>query len=212
MQQNRKANPFIYEKTREGEAIYDIYSRLAKDRIVFLSEDVDAETATTICATLLYLDSQSHTKPIKLYINSPGGEIHAGLFTIYDTMNYIAAPVHTVCIGEAYSAASMILSAGEKGERVAFPNAHIMIHEVQNFTGSWQSATDTVKKAKRVDDLNKKLIHLISEHSGQSLDKVTEVVKETTYFSPEEAVEFGLIDRITTKDTGKSSRSTTKRR
>lgn len=199
MSKNTNSNHFIYEKTRDGEAVYDVYSRLAKDRIVFLIDEVDVDSATTLCATLLYLDSQSHTKPINLYINSSGGDIHSGLFTIYDTMNYISAPVHTVCIGEAYSAASMILSAGEKGQRVAFPNSHIMIHEVQVINNKMQSATDNIKTALEIDRLNKKLINLIAEHSGQSVEKVTNLVKETTFFTPEEAVEFGLIDRIVDK-------------
>lgn len=201
MAQNRKANPYIYEKTKDGEALYDIYSRLVKERIVFLAEEIDCDAATTICATLLFLDSQSKTKPIYLYINSNGGEIHAGLFTIYDTMNYINAPVHTVCIGEAYSAASMILSAGEKGYRTAFPNANMMIHEVQTFSNGpmQRSATDTVKHSKRIDKLNKRLLELIAEHTGQTVEKVTELAKETTYFTADEAKEFGLIDNIVKK-------------
>ena len=118
----RNISPMIYEKTRDGEALYDIYSRLLKDRIVYLSEAIDADVASTISATLLYLNSQNSSKEISLYINSPGGEVHAGLFTIYDTMNYIEAPIKTVCVGEAYSAAALILSAGSKGSRRAFPN------------------------------------------------------------------------------------------
>lgn len=212
MLKNRRANSYIYEKTKDGEAIYDIYSRLVKERIVFLSEGIDCDAATTICATLLFLDSQSKTKPIYLYINSNGGEIHAGLFTIYDTMNYISAPVHTVCIGEAYSAASMILSAGEKGHRTAFPNANMMIHEVQTFDGLIQrSATDTVKHSKRVDKLNKRLLELIAEHTGQTVEKVTELAKETTYFTAEEAKEFGLIDNIVKKSSKSGTRKSTRK-
>src|SRR3989304_5795572 len=129
---SRNINPMIFEKTRDGEYLYDVYSRLIKERIVFLAEEIDSSVATTIAATLLLLDSQNSTKDICLYINSPGGTVCDGLFTIYDTMNFIKLPIQTVCIGEGMSSAAVILSAGTPGKRLAFANSHIMIHEVSS--------------------------------------------------------------------------------
>jgi ATP-dependent Clp protease protease subunit len=192
-------NPLVFEKTKDGEVLYDIFSRLVKDRILFLTEEIDTDTATVLCASLLFLNSKDENKPIDLYINSPGGYLHSGLYTIYDTMNYIKAPVRTTCIGEAYSAGAFLLASGEKGERRAFPNSHIMIHEVQNFSGGaghQESTSELKKRAKMFDDSNTKLINLLAESTGQTVEKVKLLMKEETYFSAEEAKEFGLIDRI----------------
>ena len=150
----------ISEKTQRGETFYDVYSRLAKDRILFLSPaygktSIDGEVATTLTAALLFLDMQNSKKEIQIFINSPGGTVANGLFTIYDTMQYIKSPIKTVCIGQAYSAASLILGAGTKGKRKAYENAEIMIHEVQaGFSGS---AAETERESKRIKRLNSKL-------------------------------------------------------
>lgn len=186
--------PFIYEKTRDGEVMYDVYSRLVKDRIVFLLGEVTTENATSISATLLFLDSQDHTKPISLYINSPGGLVHSGLFTIIDTMNYIKAPVQTLCVGEAYSAAAMILSAGAKGMRMAFENADIMIHDIQSGTIGSISTMD--RDVKRMKNRNERLISILSKNTGQPVQKIRELFEKDTFFSAKEALEFGIIDRI----------------
>jgi ATP-dependent Clp protease protease subunit len=192
--------PYIFEKTKDGEVLYDVYSRLVKDRILFLAGDdgIDNESATALSASLLLLDSQSHTKPINLYINTPGGAIHSGLYTIFDTMNFIEAPVHTVCIGTAYSAGSFLLAAGAKGNRLAFPNAHIMMHEPSNYSGSGsiKSTSDLVKEAELISKINQDLINLMAKLTGQSEAKVKTIVKEETYFTAQEALKFGIIDRI----------------
>ena len=192
---HKNINPLIFEKTKDGEVIYDIYSRLVKDRIIFLAEEVTADTATIISATLLFLDHQNHDKDISLYINSPGGTVHDGLFTIYDTMQFIKAPVKTVCIGEAYSAAAVILCAGEKGKRGAFPNANIMIHQVQihELDGS---GSQIEKESKRIKKLNDKIFTTIARHTGNSVTKVKRDCEEDFFLTSEEALEYGLIDAI----------------
>lgn len=186
--------PLIWERTKEGEAMYDVFSRLVKDRIVFLAGDIDTEGATTIAATLLFLDNQSHTKPISLYINSPGGYVHSGLFTIYDTMNYIKAPIKTVCVGEAYSAAAMILAAGEPGMRLALPNSHIMIHEAT--AGAHGPTTEIVKHAERIKLWNDRLIELMAKHTKTSITKIRKLIKEETYLNAEDAKKLGIIDEV----------------
>lgn len=191
-------NPMIFEKTRDGEFLYDVYSRLIKDRIIFLWEEIDADVATSICATLLLLDHQNKDKPISLYLNSPGGAVSDGLFTIYDTMNFISAPVHTVCIGTAYSAAAFILAAGTKGHRKAFPNSEIMIHDaISGFEGS---AKELEISYKRFDKLNNKLQDYLSKHTGRSKEEIKKVCERDFFLSPQEALEFGLIDEIVTKN------------
>lgn len=186
--------PFIYEKTKDGEVMYDVFSRLVKDRIVFLEGEIDSDIATTVSATLLFLAAQDPTKLISLYINSPGGLVHPGLFTIYDTMSYINAPVQTVCIGEAYSAASMLLAAGTPGNRLAFENADIMIHEVQ--AGTIGASSKIERDAARIKRTNDKLIRLLAKHTKQTEKTVRELCEKDTYFSASEAVKFGLIDRV----------------
>ena len=187
-------NPMIFEKTRDGEFLYDVYSRLIKDRIIFLWEEIDADVATTICATLLLLDHQNKEEPISLYLNSPGGAVSDGLFTIYDTMNFISAPVHTVCIGTAYSAAAAILAAGEKGNRKAFPNSEIMIHDaISGFEGS---ATELKRASDRFFKLNNKLQDYLVLHSGRTKEEIVKACERDSFMSAEEALEFGLIDKI----------------
>jgi len=189
-------HPMVYEKTRNGEALYDIYSRLVKERILFLQDAIEVDDATTLCATLLYLDSQPPKKksPISIYINSPGGLVHPGLWTIYDTMQYIRSPIRTVCIGEAYSVASCILMAGDKGHRFAFPNSRIMIHNVS--AGAIGPSHEITKTAKRIELSNEGIVKLVVKHTGKKEKVVREALKEETYFSAEEAVEWGIIDKI----------------
>lgn len=189
---------YILERTKDGEVLYDIYSRLVKDRIVFIADEIDSEVATTIAATLLFLDNQSKNKPIYLYINSPGGTVSSGLFTIYDTMNYVKAPIHTVCIGEACSSAAVLLAAGSPGNRMSFPNGLIMVHEIQNFKHNIESTTDLLKRSKFVEKLNKRLIETLAKHTKKPVKTIEELMKEETYFTAEEAKELGIIDKIVT--------------
>jgi ATP-dependent Clp protease, protease subunit len=190
----------IYEKTRDGEMWYDVYSRLVKERVVFLSgeEGINSDDATALSATLLYLDHQSKTKPISIYINSPGGSVSDGLFTIYDTMQYIKAPIKTVCMGEACSAGAVLLTAGTKGMRLAFENSTIMIHELQ-ISGMSGTASEIEREGERVKRLNNKILQTVAIHSGQSLEKVKADVKHDFYLTAQEAVAYGLIDGIVKK-------------
>jgi len=188
-------NPVIIEKTKNGEVHYDIYSRLIKDRIIFLHEEINAEVASTIVATLLYLNLKDNDEAISIYINSPGGTVTNGLFTIYDTIQRIEAPVETVCVGEAYSAAAVILAAGEKGRRKAYPNSKIMIHNIQ-VSGMWGDTKDIMREAKLVSDENKNLLEVLARHSGNTLNKVTRDCNKDFYMTAQEAKEYGIIDEI----------------
>ncbi len=188
-------NPVIIEKTKNGEIHYDIYSRLVKDRIIFLHEEINAEVASTIVATLLYLNLKDSDDPISIYINSPGGTVTNGLFTIYDTIQRIEAPVETVCVGEAYSAAAVILAAGTKGKRKAYPNSKVMIHNIQ-ISGMWGDTKDIVREAKLIEEENKKLLEVLARHSGNTLEKVTKDCTKDFYMTAEEAVKYGIVDEI----------------
>jgi len=188
-------HPMIYERTRDGEMLYDIYSRLIKERIVFLADVVDVEVATTTAATFLFLESQSKTKPISLYINSPGGTLHDGLFTIYDAINYVECPIRTVCLGEAASAAATILAAGSPGLRLATPNSLIMIHQMQISEMSG-SGTDMINEAERIKEWNERLYETLARHCGHTVEEISKVCKDDTYFTAVQAKEFGLIDEI----------------
>lgn len=187
-------NPMIFEKTRDGEFLYDVFSRLVKDRIIFLAEEVDEELATTITATLLFLDHQNSTKDISIYVNSPGGDV-TGLFTIYDTMQYIKSPIKTVCIGEASSAAAVILAAGTPGKRFAFENSSLMIHEIQ-IGGMSGTGTEIEKESARVKRLNEKIIKTVALHCNQSYEKVKADCVADLHMTAQEALEYGLIDGI----------------
>ena len=190
-------HPMIYEKIRGGEAVYDIYSRLIKDRILFLYEDINANVATSFVATLFWLNSQNNKEDISIYLNSAGGTICDGLMTIYDTMQFIEAPIKTICIGEAYSAAAVLLSAGTKGKRFAYSHSKIMIHTVQ----AWDvcgSQEEVERESDRIKDLNNLLMELLARHSGQSLKKVKKDCLKDKYMTAEEAVEYGIIDKIIT--------------
>jgi ATP-dependent Clp protease, protease subunit len=188
-------NPVIFEKTQDGEIYYDIFSRLIKERIIFLAEEIDAEVASTVAATLFFLDTQDKEEPISLYINSPGGYLECGLFAIYDMMNMICAPVKTYCIGEATSAAAVILAAGSRGHRYALPNSRIMIHEVQvsDISGTGSEVENQSKTLKYV---NKKLIEIIARHTGQTHSKVSRDCKMDTWMNAEEAEKYGIIDHV----------------
>lgn len=185
--------PMVIETTGRSERAYDIYSRLLKDRIILLSSEVNDAVASLICAQLLFLESQDPEKEISLYINSPGGSVTAGL-AIYDTMRYITSPVSTVCMGLAASMGAFLLAAGEHGMRYALPNCQVMIHQPSG--GFRGQATDIEIHAREILRLKKRLNEILSENTGQSYDKVAEATERDNYLTPEEAKEFGLIDRI----------------
>ena len=185
--------PLIFEKTRDGEILYDVYSRLVKNRIIFLSEEIDSEVGTTIAATLLWLDYQK-SKDISLYINTNGGTISDGLFTIYDTMQYIKSDIQTVCIGEAYSAGAVLLAAGTQGKRKAFENAEIMIHEVQSEL--FGASSELEKQGRRIKKMGASLYEIMARHTGQTLEKIKADCQEEKYLTAKEALEYGIIDKV----------------
>jgi ATP-dependent Clp protease protease subunit len=185
--------PLIFEKTKDGEILYDVYSRLQKERIIFLSEEIDADVGTSIAATLLWLDHQNN-KDISLYINTNGGTVSDGLFTIYDTMQYIKSPIQTVVIGEAYSAGAVILAAGSPGKRMAFPNAEIMLHEVQSEIGG--SGSEIAKQSNRLQRMGDILYEIVARHTGQTVDKIKDDCSEDFFLTAKEALAYGIIDKI----------------
>ncbi|WP_291559877.1 MULTISPECIES: ATP-dependent Clp endopeptidase proteolytic subunit ClpP [unclassified Clostridium] len=185
--------PMVIEQTNKGERSYDIYSRLLKDRIIFLGEEVNATTASLVVAQLLFLESEDPDKDIHLYINSPGGSITDGM-AIYDTMNYIKPDVSTICTGMAASMGAFLLSAGAKGKRFALPNSEIMIH--QPLGGFKGQATDIDIHAKRILRTKETLNRILSENTGQSLEKIQSDVERDYFMTAEEAKEYGLIDEV----------------
>ncbi len=184
--------PSVVEKSSDGERVYDIYSRLLKDRIIILSGEIDDGLANSIVAQLLYLDSLNHNT-INLYINSPGGSITSGM-AIFDTMNYIKSKVSTICIGMAASMAAFLLSSGEKGMRFCLPNSEVMIH--QPLGGAKGQATEIQIAAERILKLKAKLNKILSENTGQSLEKIQNDTERDHFLSAEEALNYGLIDKI----------------
>lgn len=188
--------PTVIEKTSYGERAYDIYSRLLKDRIIFLGTAVDDAVANTIIAQLLFLENQSKDKEIKLYINSPGGSVTAGL-AIYDTMQYIKPDVSTICIGMAASMGAVLLAAGQKGKRFVLPNAEIMIHQVMG--GAEGQATDVKIRAEHILKIKDKLNKILAGHTGQPIDKIERDTDRDNFMTPEEAVKYGLVDKIIRK-------------
>ena len=184
---------FVIENTGRGERMYDIYSRLLKDRIVLLGTPVDDHVANSICAQLLFLESENPEKQINMYINSPGGSVTAGM-AIYDTMQYISAPVATLCIGQAASMGAVLLAAGEKGMRYSLPHSRIMIH--QPMGGFQGQATDIAIQAKEIIRLRGELNGILAHHTGQSLEKVELDTERDFFMSGEEACEYGLIDQV----------------
>ena len=187
--------PYVVEQTSRGERSYDIFSRLLNDRIIFLSEDVNDATASLIVAQLLYLEAQDPDKDIQFYINSPGGSVTAGM-AIYDTMQYIKCDVATICVGMAASMGAFLLSAGTKGKRMALPNAEIMIH--QPSAGTQGQITDMAIHLKRLETIKTRMNRIMSENTGKSIEEVTEACERGNFMSAEEALEFGIIDRVLT--------------
>ncbi len=188
--------PMVVEQTSRGERAYDIYSRLLKDRIVFLVGTVNDTVASLITAQLLYLESENPKKEISFYINSHGGLVTAGL-GIYDTMQYIKPPVSTLCIGQASSMGSFLLAAGEKGKRLSLPNSRIMVH--QPSAGFQGQATDIEIHAKEILDLKKRLNKIYSKHTKKSEDEIKKALERDKFMSPTEAKDFGLIDVVVEK-------------
>ena len=185
--------PYVVEQTNKGERSYDIYSRLLQDRIIFLSGEIDNHVSDLIVAQLLFLEAEDPKKDIMLYINSPGGMVTAGM-AIYDTMRYIKAPVSTICIGMAASMGAVILTAGERGKRIALPNSEIMIH--QPLGGAQGQATEIQIVAEHILKTRAKLNKILSDCTGQPLEKVEKDVDRDHYLSAQEALEYGLIDQI----------------
>jgi ATP-dependent Clp protease, protease subunit len=185
--------PYVIERSSRGERSYDIFSRLLMDRIVFLGSAVDDTVANIIIAQLLFLDADNPEKDIYLYINSPGGVVTAGL-AIYDTMQYIRSPVHTICIGMAASMGAILLGAGEKGKRSALPNSRIMLHQPSG--GSQGTAADIEIAAKEILGLRQRLNQILSHHTGQTEEQVEADLDRDRFMSPHEAKEYGLIDEV----------------
>ncbi|XP_043717106.1 ATP-dependent Clp protease proteolytic subunit [Telopea speciosissima] len=185
--------PMVIEHTSRGERAYDIFSRLLKERIVCINGPIADDTASIVVAQLLFLESENPSKPINMYINSPGGVVTAGL-AIYDTMQYIRSPVSTLCIGQAASMGSLLLTAGAKGERRALPNARVMIHQPSG--GVSGQASDIAIQAKEILKLRERLNLLYVKHTGKDLEKIEQSMERDMFMSPDEAKEFGLIDEV----------------
>ena len=185
--------PYVVEQSSHGERSYDIFSRLLNDRIIVLSEDVNDTTASLVVAQLLYLEGQDPDKDISLYINSPGGSITSGM-AIYDTMNFIKCDVSTICIGMAASMASFLLAAGTKGKRIALPNSEILIH--QPLGGMQGQASDIKIHADHILRIKDKMNRLLSEMTGQPIERVVADTDRDNYLTPEQALEYGLIDKV----------------
>ena len=191
--------PYVVEQTSKGERSYDIYSRLLKDRIIYLGEDVNPTTSSLIVAQMLFLESEDPDKEIYFYINSPGGSITDGM-AIVDTMNYIKCPVETVCVGLAASMGAVLLTAGEKGKRFAMPNSEIMIHQPLIGGGGLQGQATEIKiHADHLVRTREKLNKFLSERTGKPLDVIEKDTERDNYMTAEEALEYGLIDGIMTK-------------
>lgn len=185
--------PTVIEKAPGGERAYDIYSRLLKDRIIFLGDAIDDRIANLIIAQLLFLDAQDNTKPIKMYINCPGGSVTDGL-AIYDTMQHVKSPVATIGVGLAASMAALLLASGAKGQRFALPNSEILLHQIMG--GAQGQASDIKIKAEQILKLKDRLNKILHTHTGQPLKKIEFDTDRDYYLTPEEAREYGLIDKI----------------
>lgn len=190
---NNTLVPMVIEQTARGERSFDIYSRLLKERIIFMTGQVYDGMASLICAQLLFLESENPNKEISFYINSPGGVVSAGL-AIYDTMQYVRAPVSTVCMGMAASMGSLLLTAGEKGKRFSLPNGRIMVHQPSG--GAQGQATDIEIQAREILSLRKRLNEIYVKHTGQPVEAIEAKLERDTYMSAEEARDFGLIDQV----------------
>ena len=192
--------PVVVEQTNRGERSYDIYSRLLKDRIIFLSEEVNDVTASLVVAQMLYLEGEDPDKDIQFYINSPGGSITSGM-AIYDTMQYIKCDVSTICIGMAASMGAFLLTAGAKGKRFALPNSEIMIH--QPLGGMQGQATDIKIHADRIIKIKKTLNEILSERTGQSLETIERDTERDNFMTAQQAKEYGLVDEVIVSRTQK---------
>ncbi|MEO0466975.1 MAG: ATP-dependent Clp protease proteolytic subunit [Pseudomonadota bacterium] len=185
--------PTVVEQSSRGERAFDIFSRLLKERIVFVTGPIDDNTAALVTAQLLFLESENPKKDIAMYINSPGGYVTSGL-AMYDTMQYVRCPISTVCIGQAASMGSLLLAAGEKGQRIALPNARIMLHQP---SGGYRGvATDIERHAEEIIDLKRRLNEIYVKHTGQDYATIERKLDRDTFLTAPEAVEFGLIDRV----------------
>ncbi|MFA6410453.1 MAG: ATP-dependent Clp endopeptidase proteolytic subunit ClpP [Candidatus Buchananbacteria bacterium] len=185
--------PTVIEKSNFGERAYDIYSRLLKERIIFLGSPIDDAVANTVIAQLLFLDSEDGKKDIKLYINSPGGSVTAGL-AVYDTMQYVKADVMTICIGMAASMGAVILAAGAKGKRIALPNSEIMLHQVMG--GAEGQAADIKIRAEHILRIKERMNQILASHTGQSVKKIEQDTDRDYFMNSEEAKKYGIIDKI----------------
>ena len=185
--------PMVVEQSSRGERSFDIYSRLLRERIVFLNGEVNDAVSALVCAQLLLLESENPKKPIHLYINSPGGVITSGL-AMYDTMRYIKAPVHTLCMGTARSMGSFLLMAGEPGERAALPNASLHVH--QPLGGFQGQASDILIHAEEIQQTKRRIIALYAEHCGRTYEEVERTLDRDRFMTAEEALDWGLIDRV----------------
>jgi len=199
--------PMVVEQTARGERAYDIYSRLLKERIIFLTGAVFDEMSSLICAQLLFLESENPNKDIAFYINSPGGVVTAGL-AIYDTMQYIRSPVSTVCIGQAASMGSLLLCAGAKGKRFALPNARVMVHQPSG--GAQGQATDIEIQAREILKVRERLNGIYVHHTGQTLEAIQSKLERDSYMSAEEARDFGIVDQVVESRPASTSDDTTK--
>jgi ATP-dependent Clp protease protease subunit len=185
--------PIVVEQTSRGERSYDIYSRLLKERVIFITGSIFDEMAALVCAQLLFLEAEDSAKDINLYINSPGGVVTSAL-SIFDTMNYVKCDISTLCMGQACSAASLLLSSGQKGKRSALPNSRIMIH--QPSAGTQGQVTDMEIQLKEFVNVKKKLNDIYSKNTGQPIKVIEESMERDRYMSPNEALDFGLIDKV----------------
>ncbi len=185
--------PTVIDKTEAGERAYDIYSRLLEDRIIFITGEITDQTADSVVAQLIFLEAKDADKDISVYINSPGGSVSAGL-AIYDTMNYVKCDINTICVGMAASMGAFLLSSGTKGKRFALPNSEIMIH--QPLGGAQGQASDIVIVANHIQRTKEKMARILAENCGQPFDKVIADTDRDNYLSAEEALEYGLIDKI----------------
>lgn len=198
--------PMVIEQSGRGERAYDIYSRLLKERIIFIGTPIDDDVANLIIAQLLFLDSEDNEKDINIYINSPGGVVSAGL-AVYDTMQYLKSPISTICIGQAASFGAILLAAGSKGKRYSLPNARIMIH--QPLGGAQGQATDIEIQTKEILRMKKLLNDILSKHTGQALSKIEKDSDRDYYMSAQEALSYGIVDEViaSKKGPGKGSKS-----
>ena len=196
MTKNQLLIPTVIEKTAHGERAYDIYSRLLKERVIFLGGPIDDHVANSIIAQLLFLDNQNSKEDIRIYINSPGGSVSAAL-AIYDTMQYVKADISTICVGLAASAGALLLTAGAKGKRFCLPNSEVLLHQVMG--GATGQAADVAIHAKQIIKTKDRINKILAKHTGQSLPKIEKDTDRDYFMSPEEALKYGLVDKIIKK-------------